>query len=153
MGTRSVMEEQAAGSSARPVRRDELRALLERTLQELNADDTRGPLLRATGMRLRFRFPDVGLVLDVASGDDNGAYLRWSFDGAEWEPKLELTMNSEVANGYLQGRESLAIAIARGRVRCTGESRATLLFLPSLRLITDPYKRIVAQDFPHLALS
>ena len=43
-------------------------------------------------------------------------------------------MSAEVANRYLQGRESLAIAIARGQVRCRGESRAALAYLPAARL-------------------
>jgi hypothetical protein len=131
----------------------ELRDLLERTLQELDEDETRGPVLRATGLRLRLRLIDAGLVVDIAAGDEPGRCLRWSFGGgAEWEPMLELEMDSEIANGFLQGRESLAIAIARRRVRCRGDSRAALLFLPAVKLISEPYRRIVASDYPHLAL-
>jgi hypothetical protein len=158
MGTRSSMARKAARREDRPkagtVRREELRAALDRTLRDLDDDHTRGPLLRATGVRMRLEFPDVGLVLNVAASEEPGRHLRWSFDpGVDWEPKLELTMDSETANGYLQGRESLAIAIARGRVRFRGDSRATVLFLPAVRLIVDPYKRVVSQDYPHLALS
>lgn len=136
------------------VRGEELRDLLERTLRELNEDDVRGPLLRAAGVRLRLRIPDAGLVLDLAAGDAADRYLRWSFGGGQvdWEPQVELEMGSEVANAYLQGRESVAIAIARRRVRCRCDSRAALLFLPAAKLITEPYKRIVASDYPHLAL-
>ena len=60
-------------------------------------------------------------------------------------------MTSEVANRYLQGRESLAIAIARGKVRCEGDSRSALLYLPAVRLLCEPYRRIVANGFPALA--
>jgi hypothetical protein len=60
-------------------------------------------------------------------------------------------MNSEVANRYLQGRESLAIAIARGEVRCEGESSAALLYLPATRLIAEPYRRVVEAEYPRLA--
>jgi hypothetical protein len=61
-------------------------------------------------------------------------------------------MGSEVANRYLQGAESVPIAIARGRIRCSGESRSVLLYLPAARLIQRPYKRLVRAEYPHLAL-
>jgi hypothetical protein len=144
---------EAETRSRRGVAEPELRDLLERTLEELNADESSGPLLRATGLRLRLRLPDAGLVLDIAASDASDRYLRWSFGGdVDWEPKLDLEMDSEVANAYLQGHESLAIAIAHRRVRCRCDSRAALRFLPAARLIAEPYKRIVASDYPHLAL-
>ena len=43
-------------------------------------------------------------------------------------------MDSATANGYLQGRESLAVAIARGQVRCSGDLKTALVYLPALRL-------------------
>ena len=82
------------------------------------------------------------MVLNVAAGDDPDHPIRWSFDGRpRWSPRLELEMDSEVANAYLQGRESLAIAMARRRVRCRGEARVALLYLPAIRLICEPYRR------------
>lgn len=134
--------------------RAEFRDLLEKALAEVDADERSGALLRAAGLRVRFSFPDLGMVLNVAASDDPGHHLRWSFsDGQEWSPKLELEMDSDVANGYLQGRESLAIAMARRRVRCSGESLVALLYVPAIRLICEPYRRIVKAEYPHLALS
>jgi hypothetical protein len=131
----------------------EMRDLLERTLEDLNVDESRGPLLRATGLRLRLRLPDAGLILDLAASDAPDRYLRWTFGGeCDWEPNVDLEMGSEVANAYLQGRVSLAIAIARRSVRCRCDSRAALRFLPVAKLIAEPYKRIAASDYPHLAL-
>ena len=137
-----------------PVRsKDEFRALLEKTLTELDADDRAGAVLRASGLHVRFSFPDLGLVLNVAAAEDEEHYLRWGFsDGADWSPKLELEMDSAVANGYLQGRESLAVAIARGRVRSRGTSRVALLYLPAIRLLCEPYRQVISADYPHLAL-
>jgi hypothetical protein len=149
----SNTDPEAEAAPRRGMRSGDLRELLERTLQDLNEDGTRGPLLRATGMRLRLRIPDAGLVVDVASSDAPDQHLRWSFDErAEWEPQFELEMSSDVANAYLQGGESVAIAIARRRVRCRCDSRAALVFLPAVKLIAERYKRIVAADYPHLAL-
>ena len=50
--------------------------------------------------------------------------------GAEAEPAA---WTRQIANAYLQGKESLAIAIARGRVRYDGDARCALLYVPALR--------------------
>jgi hypothetical protein len=130
----------------------EFRAVLERALREVEGDERALTLLRAAAVRVRFAFTDIGLVLNVAAGGRADERLRWSFsDDVDWAPRLELEMDSEVANRYLQGRESLAVAIARGRVRCRGESHVALLYLPAIRLVCEPYRRVLAADFPHLA--
>jgi hypothetical protein len=134
--------------------RAEFRALLDRALREVDEDDRAGTLLRATGLRIRFEFPDLGLALNVAATDGGEHHLRWAFaDAAEWKPKLELRMDSAVANAYLQGRESLAIAIARRQVRCSGEARVALLYVPAIRLLSEPYRRIVEDEHPDLLLN
>jgi hypothetical protein len=132
---------------------DEFRALLEEVLSELDGDQKAGPLLRAAGLRLRFEFPDIGLVLNAAASEDTDHHLRWAFsDGVPWEPRLTLSMNSEVANAYLQGEESLAIAIARRRVRLSGEQGYALVYVPALRLVVERYRQLVRAQYPHLAL-
>jgi hypothetical protein len=133
--------------------RAEFRELLDRALADVDSEDRAGTLLRATGLRLRFEFPDLDLVLNVAATESGEHHVRWSFaDSAEWKPKLELRMDSAVANAYLQGRESLAIALARRQVRCEGEARVALLYVPAIRLLCGPYRRIVESEYPHLAL-
>jgi hypothetical protein len=142
------------GETAVSVSAEQLRELLDRTLKELDADERLGPLIRATGIRLRLECPDVGLVLNVAASEGPERHLRWAFsDDVDWEPRLELRMSSEVANAYLQGRESLAVAIARGKVRVRGDSRVAVLYVPTTRLIVEPYKRCVRELHPDLALS
>jgi hypothetical protein len=132
----------------------ELRELLDRTLTELDRDARLGPLIRATGMRLRLECPDVGLVLNVAASDSPDRHIRWAFsDNVDWAPRLELQMASDVANAYLQGKESLAVAIARGKVRCKGESKIALLYLPATRMIVEPYRRSVRELHPELVLT
>jgi hypothetical protein len=129
----------------------EFRELLDDTLFELDVDEKAGPLLRATGMRVRFDFPDLGMVLNVAASDAPDHHLRWEFsDAVDWEPKLSFSMDSQIANAYLQGKESLAIAIARGRVRYKGDTRGALLYLPAMRLVIAPYRRLVRREHPHL---
>jgi hypothetical protein len=129
----------------------EFRELLDEALSELDADEKSGPLLRAAGLRMRFEFPDLRLVLNVAASEEPAHHLRWEFsDAGDWEPKLNLRMDSRIANAYLQGKESLAIAIARGRVRFNGDTRCALLYVPALRLVVEPYRRLVRQEYPHL---
>ena len=129
----------------------EFRDLLDRALTEVDADNQSGPLLRAAGVRVRLAVPDLGLVLNVAPSEEAGHHLRWAFsDAGNWQPKLSLTMASEIANAYLQGKESLAIGIARGEVRCDCETRSALLYVPAIRLIVDRYRRLVRREHPHL---
>lgn len=129
----------------------EFRELLDEALSELDADERSGPMLRAAGLRMRFEFTDLGLVLNVAASDEPAHHLRWEFsDAVDWEPKLTLRMGSRIANSYLQGKESLAIAIARGRIRFDGDTRCALVYVPALRLVVGPYRRLVRREYPHL---
>ena len=131
----------------------EFRELLDEALSELDADEKSGPLLRAAGLRMRFDFPDLGLVLNVAASEDPGHHLRWKFsDAVDWEPKLNLRMDSRIANAYLQGKESLAIAIARGRAKYRGETRCALLYVPAMRVVVDAYRSLVRKDHPELVI-
>ncbi|HEX6115527.1 MAG TPA: hypothetical protein VFY99_00410 [Solirubrobacterales bacterium] len=133
---------------------DELREVLERTFESVDADERIGPLLRAAHLRARFDFTDLGLHLNVASSDGDEHCVDWSFAArAPWPPKVVLRMDSEVANGWLQGKESLAIAIARGRVRCTGETKSTLFFVPIASLLGEPYRRVIDADYEHLRIA
>jgi hypothetical protein len=138
-------------AAAAGLRREQLRAALERALGEADTDEQIGPLIGATRLRMRFEFTDLKMALNVAAAEDDHN-LAWSFaDDPGWRPKLVLRMTSEVANRYLQGRESLAIGIARGQVRCQADSGAALLYLPAARLLTVPYRRVVESDYPALA--
>jgi hypothetical protein len=148
----------ATASRARPararraIRADEFRAALDQALRSADADERIGPAICATRLRIRYEFTDAGLALNVAAA--GGAHnLSWSFgEDPGWRPELELAMDAEVANRYLQGAESLAIAIARGQIRLRGDSRTALRYLPAMRLLCDPYRRAVETDFPSLAV-
>jgi hypothetical protein len=141
-----------AVEDARHASADELREVLDRALRELDSDQRAGPLLRAAGLSIRIEMTDIDLVVRVAAAEDHDHHLRWSF-GDDAEPaKLTLRMDSATANAYLQGKESLAIAIARGKVRTAGDSRVALLYLPAMRLVAEPYRRLVAERYPHLSL-
>ena len=68
---------------------------------------------------MRVRFTDVDLALNVAAGERRTATSSWSF-GDERRVAAEARARDglrESPTAILQGRESLAIAIARGQVR------------------------------------
>lgn len=154
MGTAEATRRRNRSATRRSGSAIEFQELLDQALSELDADEKSGPLVRAAGLRMRFEFTDLGMVLNVAASEEPGHHLRWEFsDAADWEPRLKLRMDSRFANAYLQGKESLAIAIARGKVRCSGESRFALIYLPAMRLVVEPYRRLVREGYPHLALS
>jgi hypothetical protein len=130
---------------------EEFRAALEETLTAAEADERVGPVLAATKLRITFRFPDVGLTLNVAAGDRPDRNLSWSWGEDEEPSKLELTMDSATANRFLQGRESIAIAIARGHAEVRGGSRSALLGLQATRLLCQSYREVVTTEHPALA--
>ena len=128
--------------------------MLGRLLETVEADDRIGSLMRAAHVRTRLQFTDQRLTLNLASSDGDETYVDWSFAArAPWKPKVTLRMDSTVANAWLQGKESLAIAIARGRVKCIGETRSTLFFVPVAKLLTEPYRQVIDADFEHLRLA
>jgi hypothetical protein len=142
-----------SGSASPATAAAEFQSVLDDVLRETDADDHAGPVLRAAGLRVRFEFPDLPLVLNLAATEDGDHHLAWRFSNdVSWKPKLTLRMDSKVANAYLQGKESLAIAIARGRVRTKGDTHSALVYIPALRLLVASYRRLVTQEHPHLVL-
>jgi hypothetical protein len=132
---------------------DELREVLDRVLSRVDRDEVAGPLLRATGMRLRLSCPDLDVAVNIAASDRPDARIEWDFsEQPSWKPKLVLTMGSAIANEYLQGKTSVPVAIARGQIQCSGDSRAALRYLPAAKLISGPYTELIAAEYPHLLL-
>jgi len=133
----------------------ELRELIDHVLSELDQDERRGSVLRAAGLRVRLEVTDLDLSIRVRASEEGAHHLAWAFAGED-EPDsdgLTLTMDSTTVNAYLQGRESLPVAIARGRVRCSGDMRTALVYLPAMRLLVEPYRMWVNRLHPHLAVA
>jgi hypothetical protein len=131
----------------------EMRDVLTHLLSEIDGDSNLGRRLGATHVSYRYVFPDFELALNISSSDEPGHSIRWSFaDQAEWDPALTLEMSSEVANRYLQGRENLAIAMARGTIRCSCEASAALSLLPINRQLNAAYREVLERHYPHLLL-
>jgi len=133
----------------------ELRELIDHVLSELDADERRGSVLRAAGLHVRLEVTDLNLSIRVRASEEGAHHLAWAFaeEGASETEGLTLEMDSVTINSYLQGRESLPVAIARGRVRCSGDLRTALVNLPAMRLLVQPYRTWVARLHPHLAVA
>ena len=131
----------------------ELKDILNTVLREIDRDPDDGPRLRAAAAPLRMEFPDLKLVVNV-SRDDGKHCLRWDFSRrSKAHPKLKISMESQVANRVFQGRESPAIAIARGRLRTNIEDAgAALRFFPATKPLFSRYRELVSEKYPHLAV-
>jgi hypothetical protein len=100
----------------------------------------------------RFEFGDLDLVVNIraGSGDEGNLHWEWS-DEVDWEPRVHMKMSSEVANRYFQGKENIAIAIARRRIKTGGDVRAALALIPITKPVYARYREMVERDYPHLA--
>jgi hypothetical protein len=133
----------------------ECREVLDRVFSILSTDPDMGPKLRDARTPQRFEFPDLDVVLNVTYAEEvvDGRYLRWEWsDDIDWEPEVSMEMNSDVANRYFQGEENVAMAIARRRIKASGDFKKALALIPITKGVFEPYKRLVAEDYPHLRL-
>src|SRR2546423_15499676 len=107
----------------------EFREVIDRTFELMSTDPDMGPKLRAADTPQRFEFPDLDLVVNITSRDDetDGQNLKWEWsDDIPWEPDVKMEMDSEVANRYFQGKENIAMAIARRRIKTSGNVKKPL---------------------------
>src|SRR3954451_6564593 len=132
----------------------ELREILDAVLREIDGDPDDGRRLGAAAAPLRLEFPDLKLAVNVSRGEGGRHCLRWNFSRrSRIHPKLRLSMESQVANRVLQGRENPAIAIARGRLRTNVEDAgAALRFFPAAKPLFSRYRELVAEKYPHLTV-
>lgn len=131
---------------------DEFREVVDRVFGMLSEDPDMGPRLRDADVTQRYQFDDVELVLNVRAGragEPTNLVWVWT-DEIDWSPQVRLTMSSQTANRYFQGRESIMYAIARRRIKSGGDLRATLELIPITKPIHERYRAMLAQEYPHL---
>ena len=128
----------------------EFREVLDRTFELMSKDPDMGPKLRDAETPQRFVFPDLDLVVNVTAGEGE-ENLRWEWtDDVAWEPKVRMTMSSETANKYFQGKENIAMAIARRRIKSGGDVKAALSLIPITKPIYARYREYLEREHPHL---
>jgi hypothetical protein len=133
---------------------DEFREVMDRTFSLMSEDPDMGPKLREADVPQRFEFDDLDLVVNIRAGrPGEGAELHWEWtDDVDWEPKVRMTMSSETANKYFQGKENVPIAIARRRIKAGGDVKSALKLIPISKPVYEHYRDMVGRDYPHLAL-
>jgi hypothetical protein len=135
---------------------EEFRSVIDRTFELMSSDPEMGPKLRDADTPQRWEFPDLELVVNVAAAEegDSSHNLVWEWsDDVPWEPEVRMKMDSEVANRYFQGKENIAMAIARGRIRATGNPAKALALVPVTKPVFPLYKSMCEADYPHLVES
>ena len=126
---------------------------MDRTFELMSEDPEMGPRLRDADTPQRFEFTDVDLVVNVRAGAPGEPNLAWEWsDDIEWEPRVRMAMSSEIANRYFQGKENVAIAIARRRIKAGGDVKAALAIIPITKPLYARYREMVAEHYPHLEL-
>ncbi|HEY7962047.1 MAG TPA: hypothetical protein VID29_09015 [Solirubrobacteraceae bacterium] len=130
----------------------EFREVMDRLFTIMSEDPQMGPRLRDADVPQRFEFDDMDMVMNIrAAAPGEGANLYWEWtDDVAWKPKVQMKMSSEVANRYFQGKENIALAIARRRIKTGGDIKASLALIPITKPIYARYSAIVAAEYPHL---
>jgi hypothetical protein len=129
----------------------EFREVMDRTFTLMSEDPDMGPKLRDADTPQRFEFTDVDLVVNIRAGGPAEPNLSWVWsDDIDWEPKVRMAMSSITANRYFQGKENIAIAIARRRIKAAGDVKAALAILPITKPLFGRYRAMIAADYPHL---
>jgi hypothetical protein len=132
----------------------EFREVIDKVFEIMSTDADMGPKLRDAEAPQRFEFPDLDLVANItfAPRVEDGRNLRWEWsDDIEWEPEVQMTMDSDVANRYFQGKENIAMAIARRRIKTSGNVKKALALVPITKPVFARYRAMVEAEYPHLA--
>ena len=126
--------------------------VMDRTFAIMDEDPEMGPKLRDADVPQRFEFSDLDLVVNIrAARDGEEGCLHWEWsDDVDWDPKVRMEMSSETANKYFQGKENVAIAMARRRIKTGGDVKAALALIPITKPIYARYREMVESEYPHL---
>ena len=132
----------------------EFREVMDRIFALMDGDPDMGPRLRDADVPQRFEFEDLDLVVNIRAaraGEDANLVWEWT-DDVDWESKVRMAMSSETANRYFQGKENVAMAIARRRIKAGGDVKAALALMPITKPVFAHYRELVDAEYPHLAL-
>jgi hypothetical protein len=132
---------------------DEFREVMDKVFAIMSTDPEMGPKLREARTPQRFEFGDLDAVVNITYAEEvkDGQNLRWEWsDSVAWEPEVEMKMDSEVANRYFQGRENVAMAIARRRIKTSGNIKKALALIPITKPVYERYREMIEREYPHL---
>jgi putative sterol carrier protein len=95
----------------------------------------------------------LDLVVNITAADDpsDGNNLVWEWtDDVGWDPEVKMEMNSDIANKYFQGKENVAMAIARRRIKTSGNVKKALALIPITKPVYAMYREMLEEEYPHL---
>jgi hypothetical protein len=130
----------------------ELREVMDAVFSMMDADPDMGPKLAAADTPQRFEFSDFDVVVNIRAareGEAGNLHWEWSND-VDWDSKVQMTMSSEVANRYFQGKENVPMAVARRRIKTGGDLKAALALIPITKPIYKQYRDYLAREKEHL---
>ncbi len=130
----------------------EFRTVMDRIFTLMSEDPDMGPKLRDADVPQRFEFEDVDMVVNIRAaepGEDGNLHWEWS-DDVDWKPKVKMAMSSQTANKYFQGKENVAVAIARRRIKTSGDVKAALALIPITKPVYAQFRAVVEDEYPHL---
>ena len=133
---------------------EEFREVMDKVFTIMSTDPDMGPKLRDAQVPQRFEFPDQDAVVNITyddSGGDQNLQWVWS-DDVDWKPQVEMTMDSDVANKYFQGKENVPMALARRRIKSSGDVKAALKLMPITKPVFDQYRAMLEREHPHLVV-
>jgi hypothetical protein len=131
---------------------DQFREVMDQVFGLMNSDEDMGPKLRDANVPQRFEFSDVALVVNIRAareGEDGNLHWEWS-DSVDWEPRVRMTMSSDTANKYFQGKENVAMAIARRRIKTGGDVKSALALIPITKPVYAQYRAYLESEHPEL---
>jgi hypothetical protein len=132
----------------------EFKAVIDRVFAMMDEDPDMGPKLREADVPMRYEFEDVDLVANIRAareGEEGNLHWEWT-DDVDWEPRVKMAMSSETANKYFQGKENVAMAIARRRIKSGGDVKAALALMPVTKPVFAQYRAMLEQEYPHLVV-
>jgi hypothetical protein len=132
----------------------EFKAVMDRVFGMMDEDPEMGPKLRDADVPMRYEFEDVDLVVNIRAarpGEDGNLHWEWT-DDVDWEPRVRMAMSAETANKYFQGKENVALAIARRRIKSGGDMKAALALMPITKPVFARYRAMLEEEHPHLVV-
>jgi len=130
----------------------EFRTVMDQVFTMMSEDPQMGPALRDADVPQRFEFEDLDLVVNIRaarSGEPGNLHWAWT-DDVDWEPRVRMSMSSDTANRYFQGKENVAMALARRRIKSGGDIKAALSLIPITKPIYARYRAYLEAEHPHL---
>ena len=130
----------------------EFRECMDAVFSMMDEDPAMGPQLRDADVPQRFEFDDLDLVVNIrAARPEEDGCLVWAWtDEVDWTAKVQMTMSSETANKYFQGKENVAVAIARRRIKSGGDVKSALKLIPITKPVYAQYRAYLSEHHPEL---